>query len=343
VDRSDATFFALVFGMFGTLAAVDTLAPGYKQYAFVGVMVGFVAFIFLQELYMIKKTAPFNYMRAVIRPGNKKMHFFFSIDLLKTKSLSNGWYATGITLGLGGAKTKEYGKIERFIIESYRLPADKRITFTKGKAVYQGYEVDHPNVADVTLQEVRQKFDIDHGVPIPIFRLVEAPNDCELGIEPSVVMPALAHGNPNPMPLSLSKDDAALKQVTAEIERQGLDWHQRAIHLEEVVMQKTNELNALLKAKADFAKSVNLRMLSIRKEQQTIENALKSGAGFKLIHLAWIAVPACFVALILYMQYNPQALASLQLWLSSPTNQVFTVILIGAILGIVYFLRRRGR
>jgi len=133
----------------------------------------------------------------------------------------------------------------------------------------------------------------------------------------------------------------AVRMQLAEARRQAFHWHQRCIRAEEVIEQQKNELTAVLKANRDFHDSVVEYMLALRADQLTIANAIKSLTRPRMSLPSWIGVTAVAIAVIAFLYFNPEMVASALEWLSVTRNQIFALAALAAIGGITYYLRRR--
>ncbi len=330
MDRDD-------FEMIGLLATVvlamylgDKVFPMWKDIIFFGMIGGVVVFVVVSGWYEEHLVAPFAHFDATLRPGNRRLSLFFTVDAGATKRLGHNRYATTLRLGFP-VKLPRYGKVDRIIVH-HDYPFTSRAGFGEGNALFRGHFVKHHSHAKVTFWEPMEgSFDVDHGVPIPIYELIEAPLDYNHGMRPVGSVPAQATAGKN--------CDSCYR--LAEAERKAMHWHQEAVHLGEVVTQKTNELLAVLKAKGDFDKSVTMRMLSIRREQQTIENALGAKSGARIGNLKWLGPVIIFLGILAYIQLNPDAMLALQLWLANPWNQWFAIIVLGIVASLAYYNRRR--
>jgi len=141
----------------------------------------------------------------------------------------------------------------------------------------------------------------------------------------------------------LRRQIAELKHQLMEAKRQAFHWHQRSIRAEEVIEQQKNELTAVLKSKQDFHDSVVEYMLSIRQDQLTIENAIKSLRRPVISQKNWIGATVAALALIAFLYFNPQIVSNALEWLSYTRNQVFTLLSVAALGGIYYYSRRRKK
>ena len=175
MEKTDFIMFGTIILLYVYLIAIDAFIPQHKGIAGILGLVVILGQLVLMDYYMIYKTAPFAYLRAICRPSNEKLHIY--IKRIDTKQVTNpDGYASTIELAFP-IKHPSFGKISKLVIR-HRKPWEKRVIYSHGRAVFQGYTISHPNVAEIVLHEkAHGSFDVDRASPIPSFVLHEAPGD----------------------------------------------------------------------------------------------------------------------------------------------------------------------
>ena len=294
--------------------------------------------IFIVEWMLRVQAATWTYIEAICRPSNQKLHLF--IKDLETQEIEPGVYATKLNLS---EKVKHsFYQVLEYVVIKHTLPWEDRMRFTPGKAVYKGYVVEHPKTAKIVVYEPTSgSFDVDHLNPIPVFWLKEAPGDYYLPSEAIAPQTVMANGGIEQAfeTKKLMMENTQLRSQITELKRQALDWHQRAVRLEEVVDQLKNELYAVLKSKGDFKKAVVEYMLTIREAQLRIENALKQMKAPRITITKALVVLALGLAAFATLWWQPQILE----WLSVKSNQFFVIILAGIAGAVAYYTYRKRK
>lgn len=337
MERSDLYSLIWIVVLFVWMNVITPFIPeGYRNVVgILGLVVCVVGMVTLDQ-FLKWTAASWTYIELVCRPSNVKLHLF--VKDLETVEVEPNVYATQLILA---EKIKHpFYQTLQYIVLKHKFPWEERMQFRPGKAVYKGYVVDHPKTARaVAYEPFEGSFDVDHLNPKPIFWLKEAPGDYYI---PETVLQApltVANGGgATAFEMErLIKENEDLKKQIAEEKRSKLDWHQKAVRLEEVVDQLKNELLAVLKSKADFKGAVIEYMLTIREAQLKIENALKQMRGFRFTLSKWVAILILGLAAIgVYMLYPEQVIA----WLSQSQNQLFIIILAGVVVFAYYYARK---
>lgn len=283
------------------------------------VMVLSIALIFVTDAFARVLAAEYIYIEAACRPSNQKLHLF--VKDLETTENEDGINTTKLELGIP-VKHKFY-QVMRYLVIQHKFLWEKRMILTPAKANYHGYLVKHPKTAKITLYE-QATSDIDHLNPIPTFLLKEAPGDYYLSTE-TLAPTVLANGGFQLNELLL-KNEKLMREIN-EHKRSSLDWHQRAVRLEEVVDQLKNELMAVLHSKADFKGTVIEYMLTIREAQLNITNALKTMRKPRITITKMVVALACVVGFFLTVWLVPDVLV----WVQMNSGLVIVLAALGAV------------
>ena len=338
MEKSDLYSFLWIIALFVWLNIIVPLFPSnIRNVAGIGgLVICLVGMIMVDEI-LKWQAASYTYVDAVCRPSNTRLHLF--VKDLETQEIEPGVYATKLNLAQK-VKHPFYQELEYLVIK-HELTWEDRMHFTKGKAVYKGIVVDHPKTAKIILYEPYEgSFDVDHLSPIPVFWLKEAPGDYYLPTEALASQALMVNGAGAESIFELKNlalENEKLRSQVVELKRQALDWHQKAVRLEEVVDQLKNELLAVLRSKADFKAAVVEYMLTIREAQLKIENALKQLRGPRIAITKALAVMVLGLAAIATLWFNPQILQ----WLSIRENQFFVLLLAGIAGATAYYIYKR--
>ena len=337
MDRSEIYNFLPIVALFAWMMIITPFFPmEYRRTAgMLGMVVCIVGMIMTEQV--LKWTAAsYTSIEAICRPSNRKLHLF--VKNIETAEITPGVFATKLNLG---EKVKhEFYQILEYIVVKHTLTFEDRFRFTPGKAMYKGYVVDHPKTAKIILYEPYEgSFDVDHLSPIPVFWLKEAPGDYYLPSE--TVMGHNPTSNPSEA-FEKSKvlmDNERLESENVEWKRQAMDWHQKAVRLEEVNDQIKNELHAILSSKSDQKQGVIEQVLTLLEGHTKIRAALKEVKGPTLTLTKTVAMVILGLAIIGVFVMNPGDLMS---WLSIKENQFFIILLVGiSVFAYYYAMKKR--
>ena len=294
-----------------------------------------VGFIVWEEIWLMEKTHPYRYVRAVLRPVNKVLHLF--VRNIETKRVYGNIYSTTLELAYP-VKDPYYGKVKRYSIK-HTFRFGDRFRFTHGIASYEGLDVKHGQTCQIVLYQLPEgSFDLDKSEAIPMYWLAEAPGDYNLPILKGFGVQDLGL---NPDTSKIVLDYQRLLQEHAAVKKQALDWHQRAIKNEEIIEHQANELMGLLESKSDFKHAVREEVITLLELYATLENILKHYGLGKFTFTKLMALTIIAALVVAYLWANPQQLEGLQNWLNVQTNQIFLIIIIAIIGIVVYFLYRK--
>jgi hypothetical protein len=237
------------------------------------------------------------------------------------------------------ANIEPFGKVD-FVTILHLGAWNDRMLLETGEVLYQGYNVKHPQNAQITLYRMKQgAFDIDHATPVPTFWLKEASNDFSRPQNLAGDMLTIPdHGTS-----VLQERNVTIEKELAHTKNLEMNYHQKMIEYEAVVEKQRVEIQGLLKRKGSEKKMALEYMLTIREMHLRIENGIKAlkGGMFKLDK--WTAIALAGVAIFALFIFNKDASAGLQRFLIEPTNQLFVgVIAILAVILIVFMARKQG-
>lgn len=293
----------------------------------------YIAVIIGATFYAQVAAAPYPYLKLIVRPDNEELHLFIQRDMSYSRKVGDGVYESHVALQTP-VKFRDYGKVREVILiheKSFRDIA----RFRPGKAVWRGVVVKHPQteILEVT-QAPTASTVIDHGTPIPVFKVVMG-----------------SAGGPAPQCASdpdteaLIKELEALRAENAKLMRDVVEYKQRALALEEVNIQKTAETAGLLEAKVGIKEHARELLAGIINATVTLDKALEAlgGRGKRISFNAWLAATIIAALMIAYFWANPGAGEALYAWLSNPWN---TLVAAAAAVGAVaiaynYTARRR--
>lgn len=339
MEKSDLYGLIWIVLLFVWMNLITPLFPlEYRSFAGMAGMIVCISGMFVVDWMLRVQAATWTYIEAICRPSNQKLHLF--IKDLETQEIEPGVYATKLNLS---EKVKHnFYQVLEYVVIKHTLPWEDRMRFTPGKAMFKGYVVEHPKTAKIILYEPYEgSFDVDHLNPIPVFWLKEAPGDYYLPSEMMVSQTVMTNGGVAQVfeIKKLMVENEQLRSQITELKRQALDWHQRAVRLEEVVDQLKNELYAVLKSKGDFKKAVVEYMLTIREAQLRIENALKQMKAPRITITKALVVLVLGLAAFATLWWHPQLLE----WLSVKSNQFFVMVLAGIAGAVAYYTYRKRK
>lgn len=351
MDKSQIYDFMPVIVIFTWMGIITPLFPvAYRlpaNYLGMGLCISIMAMV---SEWLKWKASEFTHIDAIIRPSNIKIDFY--VKAMETIEIEPGVSATKLTLG-EKAKHPFYGTLEAgsFIVIKHVMRWEDRMQYGTAKAWFKEQIIDHPKSALVTLYEPEIS-DMDHLNPIPVFWLKEAPLDYTMPdfLDPEAITlfegkTIISNGNTVTAASymfkvnKLRKEVEDLKTREVEMKRQALDWHQKAVRLEEVNDQLKNELHAVLSSKSDMKQAVIEQVLTALEAYTKIRNALKAiqGTNWLTRGVIMMILGGIIVAGFLL---NPGAATE---FLSDRTNQAFIIIL--ALIGAFayYMSRKRGK
>jgi len=355
METEDAFFYGITVIMYIYLSIINNVFTGAIRGILNGVGLAlFIMTLFLQDLIVQMRIAPFIYLEMRVYPENKRLHVFVK-NIISRRA--PGWFSrweTRLELGFK-ARVQKYDKVQ--IVElQHKDRWQERVLPGPGRANYHGFTVDHPQTAMLIVYTPGEgAFTFDHGNPIPRFYLRFSPSgDYERERREGFTD---LFGSMAKMPRGadsqLTRQLEILRQKYHDVEAfaasksiEAMDEHRRRVQLEEVVTHQRNETRGLVMALSDKTDATTNRMLDVRKEQITIENALKN-AG-KQDRDVWVkilraATPVLVIVIIAYfLSSNPEILRQIGLWFSSPINSVLILLLIIAA-GVTYYYWRRRR
>jgi hypothetical protein len=155
--------------------------------------------------------------------------------------------------------------------------------------------------------------------------------------------PISANGGMTVQVSRLMDEIARLKAEVAEARRSEHEWHQKALAYEEIIEQQKAEIRGLTEGKTSYKDVAYEYVLSLLEATSDIVQGLKKirGPRVSLTFNKWMAIVIISIASIVYLYLNPDLTRSIMLWLSSPMNQLFFLILIAIILGAIYYIQKR--
>ena len=349
MEKSQILDMLPVIMIFTWMAVITPLFPMQwripANYLGMGVCIGFMAIL---SEWLKWKAASFTHLDVVCRPSNTKLDLY--ITTMETAEIEPGINATKLTLG-EKVKHPFYGNLEagQYVVIKHQMRWEDRLEYGAAKAWYKDQIIDHPKSAMITLHE-EPISDMDHLNAIPVFWLAEAPQDYALPDMNQADAITLFEGK---NVVSMGKEVTAasfmfdankqtkelerLKIEIVEKKRAALDWHQKAVRLEEVNDQLKNELHAVLSSKSDMKQAVIEQVLTALEAYTKIRNALKSLQGANWLTRGVIMLLVVGLAVTVFM-LNPGPIST---FISDRTNQAFIIVLafIGAF--ALYMLKRR--
>lgn len=346
MDKSDIYSMGWLVILYVYLLVVSNFVPEGSSRSIAGMfgLVIIVMGIFVQDIVFIWKTAPYPYLRLLVRPSGKIIRLFIAEKGVHSERLEKVPYmwATTITAQFPyGWMT--FSKVKKLTI-LHEYPWAKRVKFTPGQAAYMGYTVNHPKVENLKVYEYpKGSFSLDHGEPMPIFRLKEASQDYFLPDIPLGVLYSSTQRDPaREIPLMMKMVNRIKQDETAlaETERDSLEWHRKSIKLEERVKKQDNEIRGLLEEKSDNVDAVIEQLLSYVEEHQTIENAYKHMKGQRpsLTFGKWIAITFIAIAAMVLLYVMRDQLGSAGSALNNPAVMIFAVLVVIAFCVLLYYL-----
>jgi len=354
MDKSQVYDFLPVILIFSWMGLVVPFFPVQwrlpANYLGMGLCIGMMAMI--SEL-LKWQAASFTHLEATCRPSNIKLQLY--VKEMETVEIEPGISATKLTLG-EKVVHPFYGKLDpgTYIVVKHILRWEDRLQYSAGKAVFKDQIIDHPKSAKITLYEPEIS-DLDHLNPIPVFWLKEAPMDYYMpeDMDPALITSGIQafgskvvqqHGEKSTgasvmfQVTNQKREIEDLKTKNLEYKRQALDWHQKAVRLEEVNDQLKNELHAVLSSKSDQKQSVIEQVLTALEAHTQIRNALKELKGTNWLTKGLAILILAVIAIAAFMS-NPTAVTT---WLSDRQNQFFVIAIVG-IVAFAYYLSKKGK
>jgi hypothetical protein len=339
---SDLLVILLLFASFGWLFLCENFFP--KEIGKIAGPMGYFLIIIValpaMDLYARERANPYPYLRTIVRPGNEELHLFIKKGVSRRVPGTDNLYYSNLELAFP-AGCLDYGRVDRIILYHYG-EWGKRIKFRPGWAKYRGMSIKHPQTEKIIVeQKARSSTSVDHGSPIPVFFLRDASQDYFQKFE---TMPPISINGGMTVQVSRLMDDIArLKAEVAEARRSEHEWHQKALAYEEIIEQQKAEIRGLTEGKTSYKDVAYEFVLSLLEATSDIVQGLKKirGPRVSLTFNKWMAIVIISIASIAYLYLNPDLTHGIMLWLSSPMNQLFFLILIAIVLGAIYYIQKR--
>jgi hypothetical protein len=331
----------MIAGMFLLQVCSILIPPPYGGYVGMTLyLVVSVGGIFFVNVAAQLAAAPHPYLKVIVRPDNKELHVFVDKDMSFDRHLGNGVHEAHFKT-VYPVKYKDYGKI-REIIVLHRGKLSDHVYFRPGTAVWKGIFVKHPAVETIEVaQASTATTTIDHGEPIPIFHLL-------MGSKDKVVNPTIVAANPGKLEETVRILQARVQELemeNAKLRRDAVEEKQRALALEEVVVQQRAETSGLLEAKTGIKEHAYETFLGLLNAFGRFDKAVEAlgGRRWRFALTKWAALAIVGIAVIAYFWANPGAAQAAYIWLSNPVN--FFLIIIGLVIvfAIIYYAGKRRR
>lgn len=283
---------------------------------------------------------PHPYLKVIVRPDNKELHVFVDKDMSFDRPLGNGIHEAHFKT-VYPIKYKDYGKIKE-VIMLHRGKLSDHIYFRPGTAVWKGIFVKHPAVETVEVaQASTATTTIDHGEPIPIFHLL-------MGSKDKVANPAIVAANPGKFEEAVRVLQARVQELemeNAKLRRDAVEEKQRALALEEVVVQQRAETSGLLEAKTGIKEHAYETFLGLLNAFGRFDKAVEAlgGRKWRFTLTKWAALVIVGIAVIAYFWANPGAAQAAYIWLSNPVNFFLVIIGLVIVFAIIYYAGKRRR
>ena len=284
--------------------------------------------------------APHPYLKTIVRPDNKELHIFVDKDMSFDRPLGNGIHEAHFKT-VAPVKYKDYGKIKEVIV-LHKGKLSDHVYFRPGKAVWRGIFIEHPAVETIeVIQAQTATTSIDHGEPIPIFQLL-------MGSKDRLLTPTAVSANPSKLDAITSALRSRINELgmeNAKLRRDTVEDKQRSLALEEVVVQQRAETSGLLEAKTGIKEHAYETFLGLLNAFGRFDKAVEAlgGRRWRFTFTKWVALAIIGIAFIAYLWANPQAAASIQLWLANPWNFTLVVIVLVIVLAIVLYSGKKKR
>jgi len=316
----------MVLGMLSLQLVSALFGPQAGAVAYLLVTVGGLMLVNLSAQ-LIASSYP--YIRLIVRPHNVTLHLFVDRDLSYGRHLGNGFYETHLKLKYP-VKYLDYGKTQEIVV-LHRGKLSDHLHFRPGTAVWRGIYVKHPvtEILEVVQAPTASTY-IDHGTPIPVFHLL-------LGSKSfPQVLHGVRHSCGDETVRQLEERVRQLEMENAWLRREALEYHQRALALEEVNVQKTAETAGLLEAKIGIKEHAVELMLGLVNAFGRFDKAVEALTGRRTrIHFnRWLAVTVLGALAIAYLWLNPDALRYAVQLLSNP---LVAVALAAVLIAAVYY------
>jgi hypothetical protein len=350
----DILMLAIIFGGFGILFLSDFIFPPAYAKPLGGALFFFIVITGTMgiDLYAREVANPYPYIEMIVRPYNKKLHLFIEQDQSYGRLIDKERDFHELHLKLAfPVNYLDYGKVREVVIH-HQGKWSERVRFRPGTAVWRGLRISHPMTEVIEVVQIEgASTSIDHGEPIPIFFLRSGSKDVDYYKTMTRSMPYIP-ANLKRMTDGGFSSDAKIMELQAQIndlqaknialQREVMEWRQRALEYEEVSAQKTAEIRGLLAAKGGIKDAALEYLLTIYEAAGRIERAIKMLRGERGFRFdKWIALTILGLATIAYFYFNPQAGTTLYYWLSNPLNAlIFAAIVIFTVSAIVYYGRR---
>jgi len=345
MDRGDIYSFVWVFVLYIYLIVISNLVPAgpvQKTLQLAGVLL-LVFGMVITDFAIRERVNKYPYIRARVEPSGEILRIF--VEDMRDRQVSETLWSLEIkpkwAVPLkGGEKVKK-------IIINHEYPIHERIHFRPGKAMWFGYQIDHPQTEFLVLYEYPGIQDVNHAERVPVYWLQHASQDYYLPSVPLTKM--IKETNPIehlPVVSKLYKIIDRLKAELAQARRSALAWHEKAVELEERVSQQKTEIEALLEEKSNFTEAVVERLMSLLADCQTIENAIKriKGVGWKAFTFSkWLAITLISLGALVVLYAMRDMLGGIGVWLSNPVNMIFAFMVTGLFCLVLYLvLIRKG-
>jgi len=331
----------MVFGMFLLQLCSMLIPPPYCGYVGMTLyLVVAVGGVFFANVAAQFAAAPHPYLKVIVRPDNKELHVFVDKDLSFDRHLGNGIHEAHFKT-VYPIKYKDYGKI-REIIVLHRGKLSDHVYFRPGTAVWKGIFVKHPAVETIeVVQASTAATTIDHGEPIPVFHLL-------MGSKDKAADPAVFAANPGKLEETVRILQARVQELemeNAKLRRDAVEEKQRALALEEVVVQQRAETSGLLEAKTGIKEHAYETFLGLLNAFGRFDKAVEAlgGGRWRFTLTKWAALTIVGIAVIAYFWANPGAAQAAYVWLSNPVNFFLVIIGLVIVFAIIYYAGKRRR
>lgn len=340
----------MIFGVYGWMIASGVIfksnptAGGISQ---VASMILMVSFLIVKDFYFTVQASKYHHIRAKIFPDCIVKHFFVKKGPWQNQPVK-GLRGMNTSILPLGEKTKygKYGEIDTMIIKHDGSLMEK-LNPIHGKAKWHGVVVDHDTSSEIWVRhDGTGGVDVNRSIPIPSFRLLAAQGDGIRGIMHSSALNLPENPDKRKLVLALQKawdTIKILKSSLAERTRQSRDKTRAVVYHSERADHLSDELGGVLDEKTDVVKAKWELMLMHRREQTRIENALRGHQPWRKWLGSWVAYPIIAGLIIAFLAAKPELLENFSKGISNPRNQMFVIIVLVIVAGLIYYLFKRRK
>lgn len=333
MDRQTLIVMGGFFGVMIGSALINNLTadPFLRAYAFPLMMVVFIGSIVGQEMLYRLAAAELLCVRLTIRPSGETLWLW--VKHLEAEEFKNGNFAWKFNLAFPSRELAPYGRIKSMIINA-PIHANKAIRWGPGEVLYKETQIKHARMTQITVdQQSRTATSVERGYALPIFYLRESTYFIKEGVINNI-------GD-----VELQKQNESLTRANEQLRALNATEHDGRLREQEVNEQLQTELQTLRGLHFAVKKLAIISIVTLLHLVETFDEVVKAlgGRAKQNIAIKGLALAVAIIAVFMFFYTQPQMWPRLEAWLTTPMNQVYLLLIIVAVAGTLYVIRRRMR